>query len=697
MSILDTFFTVFKADSDSLQRGYREARKSTDEIVEGMRKAEQQAERSTEAIGNFIKGAAGWLTAALSARKVFGDAVNYASDVSQLQQISDVIGVAISDLDAFRRTIEDSGGNASRSLGELQRLYRRVGAAAADSESQQAKMFQSIGVAVRDANGKVRDSLDIMMDMGEALRGLDRAKAMDLARKLGIADPATLELMLQGRKEFEVLLRRQKEQGVITKEGAERVARFDDALTRVSASMRRGKDAIVDALLPALTWVTEVFASLVEWFNENKAFVVGFFTAVAAAVAAFFLPAMIKAAAATLAATWPFLLIGAAIGVAAAAIALIVDDIVAFMNGNDSLIGQISEQYPAIGRLVERVGEVFKSVWGAIVSLIEWVGEQFGVQIGGIWDVIKLFIRLLLESINSFLLFAESVSGVFENLFESVKSIFGAMWEFIKGVTKRIAGVVDSVFGALKGVGKWLGLVDGDTEVTVERTIHDEVEEADATGRKKERAEEAQSAQDGGTRQTDDESAAAKGAERSEKTSESTVNETTTNVDKSTTSETTTNIDESTTNEATTNEATANIDESTTNVNESATKTNVDKSTTSTNETTLVDQAQHNVNYDNRTMENVDELVEYHNQTVMQQVEMANAQVEHAAENPMNAMTTNSIRNAVSNVNEQYLNIGEIRIETQATNAEGIAKDVKSELERELAKLNAETASGVVR
>lgn len=610
MTILDTFITIYKADNEDLKRGHQEARKSTDEIVEGMRKSEVQAKRSSDAIGTFLKGALGWLTAVVSTGKLVSGAIDYTDDVVKLQQLSDVIGVNISQLDAFRRTITDSGGDASRSLGELQRLYRRVGAAARDSESQQAQMFERIGVAVKDSSGEVRDSLDIMLDMGDALRDLDRAEALDIARRLGVADPVTLDLMLKGRKEFEALLRDQKEQGVITKEGSERVARFNDALTRFTAGIRRGSDALYNALLPVLTWVTEKIASAIEWFNQNKVVVVGFFTTIATAVTAFFLPAMLKAAAATLAATWPFLLIGAAIGVAAAAIALIVDDIVAFMNGNDSLIGQISEEYPAIGRTVERLGEVFKTVWEAIGAILDWIGEHFGVQFNSMGDVVRGFVRLLLGTINQFLEFSEGVLGVFSDMYDGARDIFGRMWDFIKGIVDRIAGAVGSVTSAVKGVAGFFGIGSSEPE-EAEQPIHDTVEYGSAAptqplshGREQQETEEAE-------------------------------------------------------------QPIYNTQE---------------------------------VDYTTRSIVDTDGLAEaVASMTAMEQTAHANDVVETAASDPLNAVTSNSIRNSVSTTSEQYLNIGEIKIETQATDSQGISRDISSSLEKQLSTLNAESASGVTR
>jgi hypothetical protein len=109
------------------------------------------------------------------------------------------------------------------------------------------------------------------------------------------------------------------------------------------------------------------------WLEDHKDLVAGVFIAIGAVVAVFYVPPMVAAAAATIAATWPILAIAAAIGVAAAAFALIYDDIMNFIDGNDSFIGQMVQKYPAVQSIVEGLAAAFKflgqmasDVWRAI-------------------------------------------------------------------------------------------------------------------------------------------------------------------------------------------------------------------------------------------------------------------------------------------------------------------------------------------
>ncbi len=140
---------------------------------------------------------------------------------------------------------------------------------------------------------------------------------------------------------------------------------------------------------------------IVDWAGEHKDFVVGFFGAIAAVVAAIYLPAMIAAAAATLAATWPILAIGVAIVAAAAAFALIYDDIMNFIAGNDSMIGQIFEKYPMIKEIVFGLIDAFKQMGSAVGAVFEFIGEMWKLQFDFIMQGVEM-IKSGLSSVGSF-------------------------------------------------------------------------------------------------------------------------------------------------------------------------------------------------------------------------------------------------------------------------------------------------------
>lgn len=76
----------------------------------------------------------------------------------------------------------------------------------------------------------------------------------------------------------------------------------------------------------------------------------------------------------------------------------------------------------------------------------------------------------------------------------------------------------------------------------------------------------------------------------------------------------------------------------------------------------------------------------------------AQQEITATANNPNANMTTGAIRNAsTGNQVEQNLAIGEIKIETQATDAQGMANDTRSELQTQLQRMQADNATAITR
>ncbi|MDE9512134.1 hypothetical protein KKJ15_19875 [Xenorhabdus bovienii] len=60
-------------------------------------------------------------------------------------------------------------------------------------------------------------------------------------------------------------------------------------------------------------------------------------------------------------------------------------------------------------------------------------------------------------------------------------------------------------------------------------------------------------------------------------------------------------------------------------------------------------------------------------------------------------MTSQAISNQSHQTNEVNMQIGELNVNTQATDAQGVAKDVKGELTNQMQDLGQQTATGVAK
>lgn len=558
MALLDALTYIIDADNSKLNKEIDKSEKKTDEFGKSMLTAEGRAGLMEAKIkGAFTRiGAA--ILATVAASKALETFNNHVQTVEQIRNTSDALGVAIEDVDAFGKAIERMGGDAQGARDTLTDMAESIGEALQDMESGRAKTFKGLGISLKDAQGQAKGAIDVMHDLAGAVEGMSRQEAVFRIKELGITDNRSVELILKGRQELERMLRVQKEQGVVTKESAERVRAYSETLARFRQSTGAAASGIVDWILPAVTWFIEKLDAVVGWMNRHDTFVKGFFIGLTTILTAMFLPAVISATAAVWALIAPFLAVAAPIIAVVALFALLYDDIMNFLDGNDSLIGQISEKYPIVGEVVKALAASVKAAFDLIVAALS-VG----------WEVSKAV--------------GQGIVDVFSKMGAAIVAIFKAVVGAVSGAWDYISSIFEKVSGVIGRIGKWLGF-GGDADVRLTTTnVSNGIANAEAQAAENEANGDARSVVSGAEAQ------------------------------------------------------------------------------------------------------------------VAGSMRVAQASVGEAAANPLNNVTSNSITNASNTTNETNVQVGQVTVQTQATDAQGISRDIGGGLNDQLKNLQSESASGVAR
>lgn len=502
MALLDALTYVIDADNSKLNKEIDKSEQKTDEFGKSMLTAEGRAGMMEEKIkGAFTRiGAA--ILATVAASKALETFNNHVQTVEQIRNTSDALGVAIEDVDAFGKAIERMGGDALGARDSLTDMAESIGEALQDVESGRAKTFKALGISLKDVNGNAKNAVQGMVELAGAVEGMGREQAVFRIKELGITDNRSVELLLKGRQEVERMLRVQKEQGVVTKESAERVRVYSETLAKLKQSAGVATSGIVDWILPAITWFIQKLDSVVSWMNRHDTFVKGFFIGLTTILTAMFLPAVISATAAVWALIAPFLAVAAPIAAVVALFALLYDDVMNFLDGNDSLIGQISEKYPIVGQTVramaEAVMEAFRWVvatigttWDAIKDFPDQVGGAFsamGASVGEtvtlMADAVKAAVEWLKAALTgayqSVTTFASGAVSAFAAMANSIGAIFQGVVGVVKSAWTYISGVFESVSSVISRIGKWLGFGSSDDVEVTATTVSKGVSEAEA-------------------------------------------------------------------------------------------------------------------------------------------------------------------------------------------------------------------------
>lgn len=373
--ILNHLWTILEIDSSKAEKGLERTEKKTDDLVKEFQVAEKQGNKTFTGLAAVATKLLGAIVAAGAAAKTISGTIALAEATADLGDMADNLDVAVEKLDMFAKAMYATGGSTEGALSTINMLTQRMGKGFEDAEGQISQTLDLLGIKLKDSSGNAKDAIDIITELSGSLEGLDRPQAFAVLKQLGISDPKVIENVLKGRKELEMLFKVEKERGLIGEKEVERARKLADAQDSLRAGVRRLTDAFLSNFIPVIATVIEWLGKMVDWAGKHKDVITGFFIAIGTVLTVLYLPAMIAAAAATLAATWPLLLMVAAVAAVAAGFALAYEDVMAFIEGNDSLIGQILEKFPMIQEMVENVIKTFKVMGQAILDSFKVVED----------------------------------------------------------------------------------------------------------------------------------------------------------------------------------------------------------------------------------------------------------------------------------------------------------------------------------
>jgi len=244
---------------------------------------------------------------------------------SALHRLSVNLGLVTDDVSAWSNATSLAGGDAEGLQGTLDMLSRSQTELQLTGQSSLIPYFSALGMSMADATGKARPITDLLLDLSERFSALDRPTANNLGRMMGI-DQGTMQLLLSGRKEVELTIKKQKEFAATTKQQGEEAQRLNRQLIEIRQGAHAFGQELLSNATPALESLLEKMRSFGQWVLENKEFVKTFLTVLAAGLGAVALAAA------------PINLVIVAVTGLAGAIALLTQDFNAWKRGGESFI-----------------------------------------------------------------------------------------------------------------------------------------------------------------------------------------------------------------------------------------------------------------------------------------------------------------------------------------------------------------------
>ena len=302
----------------------------------------------------------------------FSSVISQASSTDSLGKFAKLIGQSVEDINAIGEAAKREGGSVEEFGSSIKGLQDALTDVTLTGGGETASILARLGIVAVDATGKAKDAVSLLPEIAKAFESISKANALGLGQKLGL-DQGTIMLLQKGKAGFDQAVGAAKSLGVTTAEDAEAAAEFSSAWADLEQIMMKARTTINTLILPVFTALLNSYTAITRFVADHKSLVIGFFTAISAVILRMYVPAIVRASIATLILLAPYLLIGAAIAVVSSLIGALVEDFVAFYNGQESLIGRLAKKWPWFGKIAEGALNGIKAAIHAVGDAFEWL------------------------------------------------------------------------------------------------------------------------------------------------------------------------------------------------------------------------------------------------------------------------------------------------------------------------------------
>ena len=463
-TIIDALLVTLSLDSKGFKQGSADAEKSLKQTSEASNKAAKEIEANGRKAAQFfgaIKVEALSLLAIFTAGMGLTEfASKTIASAQQLQNLSSNLQQSASEVKAWEGVFTRAGGSAQDATALFSRAADEIGKLKSGQGVGQA--LQAIGMSGGNLSEAMKCPREMVMEEArvlEKLNAIDPLLARSRAQMMGLSD-AQFSVMKQGPAALEAQVAAQEKLNGLNDAQIKKLAQVQAMWQDFKTGLEGVATSIIGDLAPVLEAVST-------WAAKHGPAIGAAIIAIGAAIVA----AMTPAAVATLAATWPVLALAAAIATAAAGIGYLYEQWTTFTNGGKT-------SFDSLFRFLQDTWKAIKSLFFGNASEIRAAWKKLFGDIGDMWDdLIHAFTKAGPAILQAF------KSGL-ASAFDWAKGRVKAIWNAITGgkdenaqeaspapakaapstvaavkqaVSNAANGAADSAFGALisKGEGDY--------------------------------------------------------------------------------------------------------------------------------------------------------------------------------------------------------------------------------------------------
>lgn len=391
---VEQIFVELLLNAKGYNKDAEQAIKKSDKLEGGLKGVEKQSkstgknlESLTGGLGKVVKGIAGLATVIAAGTGLLKLAEEARKANDELNFLSQNLGMSSQNVKAWQGAAAAMGGSAQGMSNDMKNLNSSMNDFKMTGESSMLPMFNTLGVSMVDAQGKIRDTDKVMLDLADSMSRMNREEAVLMGQKLGF-DEGTVNTLLQGRDAMKQMVDYHKQMYSSSKEELEASRKLSENQAKLGAHWASMKLMIGNAIIPLLIKMSDIALKFFEFLQRHQKTVKNVFQGLGIFLGMLVVPLLGKALLALTAFIAPFAPFLLVVGALGAAFIALYDDYKTWAEGGNSLFnwGAFSDYINNAKFSTENLGKGFLHLIGDYES---WADVA---QDGKAWLKLKGFI-----------------------------------------------------------------------------------------------------------------------------------------------------------------------------------------------------------------------------------------------------------------------------------------------------------------
>ena len=391
---VEQIFVELLLNAKGYNKDAEQAIKKSDKLEGGLKGVEKQSkstgknlETLTGGLGKVVKGIAGLATVIAAGTGLLKLAEEARKANDELNFLSQNLGMSSQNVKAWQGAAAAMGGSAQGMSNDMKNLNSSMNDFKMTGESSMLPMFNTLGVSMVDAQGKIRDTDKVMLDLADSMSRMNREEAVLMGQKLGF-DEGTVNTLLQGRDAMKQMVDYHKQMYSSSKEELEASRKLSENQAKLGAHWASMKLMIGNAIVPLLIKMSDIALKFFEFLQRHQKTVKNVFQGLGIFLGMLVVPLLGKALLALTAFIAPFAPFLLVVGALGAAFIALYDDYKTWAEGGNSLFnwGAFSDYINNAKFSTENLGKGFLHLIGDYES---WADVA---QDGKAWLKLKGFI-----------------------------------------------------------------------------------------------------------------------------------------------------------------------------------------------------------------------------------------------------------------------------------------------------------------